>query len=158
VAERYGADYRPGLEAAAPDGLLVGVVRLGSRIQLGILLAITILATASWVGRRDTAPEVPSSWAGDPRGDLERGRVCTSPWCPGRDPSISVESLLRLAECTAAAGQPLMTPALGIGNLGPNVAPSRNRSEGGPDLPPSSRSGETCAGCRVLGDRGACPL
>ena len=85
MAERYGADYRPGLEAAAPDGLLVGVVRLGSRIQLGILLAITILATAGWVGRRDTAPEVPSSWAGDPRGDLERGRVCTSPWRPGRD-------------------------------------------------------------------------
>jgi hypothetical protein len=57
-----------------------------------------------------------------PHGDLERGRVCTSPWCPGRDPSSSIESLLRLAECTAAARQPLMTPALGIGNLGPNVA------------------------------------
>ena len=121
---------------------------------LGILLAITILATAGRVGRRDTAPEVPASWTGEPRGDPERGLVCTRPWCPGRDPSISVESLLRLAECTATARQLLTTPALGIGNLGPNVAPSENRSEGGPELPPSSRSGETCAGCRVLGDRG----
>jgi hypothetical protein len=44
---------------------------------------------------------------------------------------LSVESLLRLAECTAAAGQPLMTPAFGIGNLGPNVA-EREQAGGRP--------------------------
>ena len=36
---------------------------------LGILLAVTVLATAGRTGRRDTAPEIPASRPGRPRGD-----------------------------------------------------------------------------------------
>ncbi|MFY9930375.1 MAG: hypothetical protein WAK82_20455 [Streptosporangiaceae bacterium] len=35
---------------------------------LGILLAITILATAGRMGRRDTTPQFPVCWTGKPRG------------------------------------------------------------------------------------------
>jgi hypothetical protein len=36
---------------------------------LGMLLAITILATAGRMGRRDTTPEIPVCWTREPRGD-----------------------------------------------------------------------------------------
>jgi hypothetical protein len=39
---------------------------------LGILLAITILATAGRMGRQDTAPETLPSWPAEPHDDLER--------------------------------------------------------------------------------------
>jgi hypothetical protein len=42
---------------------------------LGILLAITILATMGRMDRRDTAPEILPSRPGEPRGDPERGRA-----------------------------------------------------------------------------------
>jgi hypothetical protein len=45
---------------------------------LGILLAITILATADRIGRRDTAPESPASRTGEPRGDPARSLACTA--------------------------------------------------------------------------------
>jgi hypothetical protein len=35
---------------------------------LGLLLAITILATAGTMRRRHTTPEIPSCWTGEPRG------------------------------------------------------------------------------------------
>jgi hypothetical protein len=35
---------------------------------LGLLLAITILATAGTMDRRHTTPEIPSCWTGEPRG------------------------------------------------------------------------------------------
>jgi hypothetical protein len=35
---------------------------------LGLLLAITILATAGAMDRRHTTPEIPSCWTGEPRG------------------------------------------------------------------------------------------
>src|SRR6266700_630094 len=43
---------------------------------LGILLAIAILATAGRMGRRDTAPEIPASWTGEPRSDPGRSLTC----------------------------------------------------------------------------------
>ena len=47
---------------------------------LGILLAITILATVGRMDRRDTAPEIPPATAtGEPRGDPERSGACASP-------------------------------------------------------------------------------
>jgi hypothetical protein len=48
-------------------------VRTGGLVTaaLGILLAITVLATAGRVGRRDAAPEILLSWTGRPRGDPE---------------------------------------------------------------------------------------
>jgi hypothetical protein len=36
---------------------------------LGMLLAITILATAGRMGRRDATPQIPVCWTGEPRGD-----------------------------------------------------------------------------------------
>ncbi len=45
---------------------------------LGILLAITILATAGRIGRWDTAPKIPAPRTGEPRGDPERSLVCTA--------------------------------------------------------------------------------
>jgi hypothetical protein len=36
---------------------------------VGLLLAITILATAGRIGRRDTTPQFPVCWTGKPRGD-----------------------------------------------------------------------------------------
>ena len=45
---------------------------------LGILLAITILATAGRIGRRDAAPEIAASRTGEPRGDPERSLACTA--------------------------------------------------------------------------------
>jgi hypothetical protein len=38
---------------------------------LGMLLAITLLATAGRMGR-DTTPQIPVCWTGEPRGDPER--------------------------------------------------------------------------------------
>jgi hypothetical protein len=35
---------------------------------VGLLLAITILATAGRIGRRDTTPQFPVCWTGNPRG------------------------------------------------------------------------------------------
>jgi hypothetical protein len=35
---------------------------------VGLLLAITILATAGWIGRRDTTQQFPVCWTGKPRG------------------------------------------------------------------------------------------
>jgi hypothetical protein len=40
---------------------------------VGLLLAITILATAGRIGRRDTAPQFPVCWTGKPRGVPPRG-------------------------------------------------------------------------------------
>ncbi len=45
---------------------------------LGILLAITILATAGRIGRWEEAPEIPASRTGEPRGDQQRSLVCTA--------------------------------------------------------------------------------
>jgi len=45
---------------------------------LGILLAITILATAGRMDRRDTTPHIPVCWTGEPRCDPERSHACTS--------------------------------------------------------------------------------
>jgi hypothetical protein len=36
---------------------------------LGLLLAITILATAGTMNRRHTTPKIPLCWTGEPRGD-----------------------------------------------------------------------------------------
>ncbi len=36
---------------------------------LGMLLAITLLATAGRMGRRDTTPQIPVCWTREPRGD-----------------------------------------------------------------------------------------
>jgi hypothetical protein len=58
---------------------------------LGILLAITILATAGPTGRRDMAPDIPASWTGESRGDPERSLTCTGPRRAGRDPYGSAE-------------------------------------------------------------------
>ena len=41
-------------------------------MALGILLAITILATAGRMGHRDAAPQIPGCWIGELRGDPER--------------------------------------------------------------------------------------
>ena len=49
---------------------------------LGMLLAITLLATAGRMGRRDTAPQIPVCWTDGPRGDPERNRACPSPLHP----------------------------------------------------------------------------
>ena len=46
---------------------------------LGILLAITVLATAGRTGRRDTTPGIPASRPGEPRGDPEHSRDLTGP-------------------------------------------------------------------------------
>jgi hypothetical protein len=42
---------------------------------LGVLLAITILATVGRMGRRDTAPKILPSRPREPRGDPERSRA-----------------------------------------------------------------------------------
>ena len=41
---------------------------------VGVLLAITIVATAGLVGRRDTTPAIRPSWPGRPRRNPERSR------------------------------------------------------------------------------------
>ena len=46
---------------------------------LGILLAITVLATAGRMDRGDTTPKIPASRPGEPRGDPERSRDLTGP-------------------------------------------------------------------------------
>ena len=51
---------------------------------LGMLLAITILATAGRMDRRDTTPHIPVCWTGEPRCDPERSRACTSSRSTGR--------------------------------------------------------------------------
>ena len=51
---------------------------------LGMLLAITILATAGRMDRRDTTPHIPVCWTGEPRCDPERSRACTSSRSAGR--------------------------------------------------------------------------
>ncbi len=48
---------------------------------LGMMLAITLLATAGRMGR-DTTPQIPVCWTGEPRGDRERNRACPSPLHP----------------------------------------------------------------------------
>ena len=50
-------------------------------VVLGILLAITLLATAGQMDR-DTVPEIPACWTGEPRGDPERNRACPRPLHP----------------------------------------------------------------------------
>jgi hypothetical protein len=50
-------------------------------VVLGILLAITLLATAGQMDR-DTTPEIPACWTGEPRGDPERNRACPRPLHP----------------------------------------------------------------------------
>ena len=51
---------------------------------LGMLLAITILATAGRMDRRDTTPHIPVCWTREPRCDPERGRACASSRSTGR--------------------------------------------------------------------------
>jgi len=46
---------------------------------LGMLLAITILATAGRMDRRDTTPRIPACWTREPRGDPARGRTFPKP-------------------------------------------------------------------------------
>ena len=46
---------------------------------LGMLLAITILATAGRMDRRDTPPKIPACWTREPHGDPARGRTFPSP-------------------------------------------------------------------------------
>jgi hypothetical protein len=58
---------------------------------LGIVLAITILATAGPTGPGDTAPGVSASCTGESRGDPERSFTCTGPRRAGRYPTISAE-------------------------------------------------------------------
>jgi len=53
---------------------------------LGILLAVTILATAGRTGRPST-PDTPVSWAAEPQGDPERSRARST----GRHRDTSVE-------------------------------------------------------------------
>lgn len=48
---------------------------------LGMLLAITLLATAGRMGR-DTTSQIPACWTGEPRGDPVRNRACPSPLHP----------------------------------------------------------------------------
>ena len=48
---------------------------------LGMLLAIALLATAGRMDR-DTTPQIPVCWTGEPRGDPERNRACPSPLHP----------------------------------------------------------------------------
>jgi hypothetical protein len=48
---------------------------------LGMLLAITLLATAGRMGR-DTTPQIPVCWTGEPPGNPERNRACPSPLHP----------------------------------------------------------------------------
>jgi hypothetical protein len=48
---------------------------------LGMLLAIALLATAGRMDR-DTTPQIPECWTGEPRGDQERYRACPSPLHP----------------------------------------------------------------------------
>ena len=45
---------------------------------LGMLLAITLLATAGRMDR-DTTPQIPVCWAGGPRGDPVHNRACPRP-------------------------------------------------------------------------------
>ena len=46
---------------------------------LGMLLAITILATAGRMGRPDTTPQIPVCWTREPRVDPARNRARLSP-------------------------------------------------------------------------------
>jgi hypothetical protein len=46
---------------------------------LGLLLAITILATSGRMDRRDTTPKIPACWTREPRGDPACGRTFPSP-------------------------------------------------------------------------------
>ena len=69
--------------ASAPQAAVSGfrgpyTIPDAATTALGMLLAITILATADRMGRRDTAPQIPVCWTGGPRGDLERNRACPS--------------------------------------------------------------------------------
>ena len=74
---------------------------------LGMLLAITILATAGRMDRRDTTPEIPACWTREPCGDPARGRTFPSPRSAGRHLSTSVEPL---RETNSADAQPLHPP------------------------------------------------
>jgi hypothetical protein len=77
---------------------------------LGVLLAITILATAGRIGRRHTPPKIPMCWTGEPRGDPARSRACPGPRSTGRHSSTSVEPL---RETNTAHAQPCTGPTLG---------------------------------------------
>ena len=73
--------------ASAPQAAVSGfrgpyTIPDAATAALGMLLAITILATAGRMGRRDTTPQIPVCWTGEPRGDPERNRACRSPLHP----------------------------------------------------------------------------
>ena len=74
---------------------------------LGMLLAITILATAGRMHRRNTTPKIPACWTREPRGDPARGRTFPSPQSPGRYLFTSVEPM---CETNTADAQPLHPP------------------------------------------------
>ena len=74
---------------------------------LGMLLAITILATAGRMHRRDTTPKIPACWTREPGGDPARGRTFPSPRSPGRYLFTSVEPM---CETNTADAQPLHPP------------------------------------------------
>jgi hypothetical protein len=80
-------------------------------VALGTLLAITILATAGRMGR-DTTPEIPACWTGEPRGDPERSRAGD----PERSPSGDAEHSRSGDEERSRAG------------IRPRVGPSREHS------------------------------
>ncbi len=65
--------------ASAPQAAVSGfrspyMIPDSATAALGILLAITILATAGRMDRRDTTPKILPSRPGEPRGDPERSR------------------------------------------------------------------------------------
>jgi hypothetical protein len=70
--------------ASAPQAAVSGfrgpyTIPDAATTALGMLLAITILATAGRMGRRDTTPQIPVCWTEGPRGAPERNRACLSP-------------------------------------------------------------------------------
>ena len=78
---------------------------------LGMLLAITILATAGRMDRRDTTAKIPACWTGEPRGDPARNHACPSPRSTGRHPFTSVEPL---RETNTVGAQPLHPTGPGL--------------------------------------------
>jgi hypothetical protein len=66
--------------ASAPQAAASGfrspyVIPDAATAALGMVLAITILATAGRMGRRDTTPQVPVCWTGEPRGGHRSRRL-----------------------------------------------------------------------------------
>jgi hypothetical protein len=74
---------------------------------LGVLLAITILATAGRMHRRDTTPKIPACWTPEPRGDPGRGRTIPK---PAVRRTLSVTSAEPLRETNTADARSLHPP------------------------------------------------